>query len=114
MPTPRVDFDWTNKVGFAFGVSSTADDGSAIDYSAATQIVCEIKENGCRRLYASLADGSITVANPEVFEVSFTRDQMKTLCPGSYDIGAVFETADGDGQAFRGTLTITDGIADLS
>ena len=75
------------------------DDGTPFDL---TGILIELEvcdQNGCRRLYGSTSDGTLSLI-ADGFDFTFTAAQMRNLCAGSYGVfvrmtdssdGAVYE-----------------------
>lgn len=87
-----------------------ADTGDAIDLSEA-DIVVEVADDCGRILLSATTDnGKVTVLTAGSAEFVFTRDEMATLCPGTYRVGGTV-TIDGDTeQVFFGTVPVMDGV----
>lgn len=89
------------------------DTGNDIVFTGA-EIAFKLKDGGgCDRLEASTSDATITIVDPTVVEISFTDEQMKTLCVGTYPIGCVYALNGTTAQLFSGTASIYDGIASI-
>jgi hypothetical protein len=67
---------------------------------------------GAVSLFASTDNGKITFIAPGTFRWFFTLDEMRGLCPGTYDTGLTLTSVDGTQtvQFFIGPLPIIDGI----
>lgn len=65
---------------------------------------------GC--LAASTDIGNLTITGLGMFQWFFTRDQMRSLCPGTYDTGLTLTSSDGTEtvQLAIGPLAIVDGV----
>lgn len=76
-----------------------------------TQIVFEIREQGCHRprLTATTENGKILFADAFTYQVTFSRDEMKTLCAETYDVGLTATRGDFTSQIIIGTLPVLDG-----
>lgn len=61
-------------------------------------------------LTAAIGDG-IEIIDTGVLQVNFTRDDMRTLCPGTYIVGCTLESSDGLDvrQLFVGRLPVLSG-----
>jgi hypothetical protein len=65
---------------------------------------------GC--LAASTDIGNLTIIGLGMFQWFFTSDQMRSLCPGTYDTGLTLTSSDGTEtvQLAIGPLAIVDGV----
>jgi hypothetical protein len=77
--------------------------GDQIDLSDAV-IVFDLRASGCA------INAAITLVDTGKFTASFTRDQLKQLCAGTYEIGCTLSRADTITQEFIGTLPVLDGV----
>jgi hypothetical protein len=102
----------TNRESFIYLGEIIDLDDNPVDLTGCS-IVFQISDKfGCQYLRASTDDGNITIIGVGTFRVAFTRDQMKTLCPGTYITGLALTNAD-DTQTVQlavGPLPIIDGI----
>lgn len=97
--------DW--KTQFEFTDSDT---GDVIDFTGAT-IEVEVKDqNRCKKIEARTDNGKITI-NSDGFLVLVPAEEMKCLCPGSYNLGGVYSLNGETISLFTGTLSIIDGVA---
>ncbi len=88
-----------------------ADSGVPVDFTGAT-IEIEVKDaNGCRKLEGSVADGRVTLPDTGVIEWLFPAASMEGLCPGSYNMGAVYQLNGATVSLFTGQLVVIDGVA---
>jgi hypothetical protein len=67
---------------------------------------------GCPVLMASSANGKIAIIGLGLFQWSFTLQEMKSLCPGTYQTGLTISNDDGTQteQFFVGPLAIIPGV----
>ena len=77
--------------------------GDLLDLTDAT-ITFEIRD-GCWRLAAT-----VVVITTGTFSASFTKDQFRNLCAGTYDAGCMVTINDTTTQEFIGTLPVLDGV----
>ena len=108
-----INFDQSNKADWNFDINATdADTGLAIDFTGAVVALTVKDENDCQKLTASIGSG-ITQPVATTLEVLFTDEQMKTLDPGSYKVGAVYQLNGETNQLFYGTVSVYDGVAQI-
>jgi hypothetical protein len=108
-----INFYQSNKADFAFDLTATdVDTGLAIDFTGAAVTLTVKDENDCQRLTATIGSG-ITQPTSLVLEVLFSASQMEALCPGSYNVGAVYSLNGEINQLFQGTLSVYDGVAQI-
>ena len=85
-----------------------------IDLSGALDIIVTIASDRCRdRLQGSMLNGEVTMAADfKSVTVSFTRTQMQTLSPRTYEFGArlIFDYDITEIQAGLGFLPIVEGL----
>lgn len=99
--------DW--KTQFEF---TDAESGDVIDFTGAT-IEIEVKDSArCKVIEATTGNGKITL-NPAGFELLIPATEMRSLCPGSYQIGGVYSLNGETTSLFTGTLAVLDGVARL-
>lgn len=81
-----------------------------IDLTGAT-IVFEIRrKDGCGPLLlATTENGKILFADSYTYQVTFSRDEMKTLCAETYDVGLTATRGDFTSQIIVGSLPVLDG-----
>lgn len=107
------NFDQSNRADWIIDISATdADTGDAIDFTGASVQFAVYDENKCQKLVASIGSG-ITQPSTTVLEVAFTESQMNTLCPGSYNIGCVYQINGVTTQLLTGTVSVYEGWANL-
>lgn len=84
--------------------------GEAIDLTGAV-IVFEITRQGeCSPvLSATTANGKITFPDDYTYEIDFTVDEMRGLCPQTYNVGLTFERDDETTEILIGTLPVLSG-----
>lgn len=102
----------TNNADWSMGIQVTdANTDAPVDFTGAV-IEIEVKDtNGCRRLEGSIADGRVTLPAVGTIEWLFPVDAMKGLCPGSYNMGGVYELNGATVSLFTGELIVIDGVA---
>lgn len=86
--------------------------GDLIDVASATETVIAVAPVGGRSpvLTALLSAGQIEQTETGIIECTFSADQMRGLCAGTYNIGGTL-TKDGETVQFMiGTLPVYDGI----
>lgn len=94
----------TNRESYSESFNAMDEDGSEIDLTDAT-VVCEMRETGCT------STTSLTVEiSDEVFTISLTDAQTRSLNVGEYEIGCTIEIDDFVTQFFIGTIQVLDGI----
>ena len=83
-----------------------------IDLSDATEITIEVRDRDTRRslFSATLSGGTIEHIETGVFQWAFTLDQMRTLCPKTYDVGLTILKDGIATQILIGSLPVYDGI----
>ena len=113
-----INFDQSNKADFTFDITATDGDetsptfGQPIDFTGASVTLTVKDENHWTRLTATIGSG-ITQPVGTTLEVLLTANQMETLCPGSYKIGAVYSLNGSINQLFSGTISVYDGVAQI-
>ena len=100
---------WVKQIEF---IDSTTSE--PFDLSSALDIIVTIASDRCRdRLQGSLVGGEVVLADDNLScTVSFTRSQMQSLSPRTYDIGGrvIFEYDVNEQQAALGHLPIVEGL----
>lgn len=113
-----VNFDQSNKADLHFFITATDGDpdssgfGTAINFTGALVTYTVTDENDFQRLTASIGSG-ITQPVTTTLEVLFSDELMKALCPGAYKHGAVCQLNGETFQLFAGTISVTDGVAQI-
>lgn len=103
-------FEASNSADWTIEISATdAETGDDIDFTGAS-VSLAIRDENSQRLVATVGNG-ISLIEPTVLTVSFSKEQLATLCPGSYRIGAVYEVSGETAQLFVGTFSVYDGVA---
>lgn len=98
--------DWNRQIHVAYKNSD-----APVDFTGAV-IEIEVKDaNGCRKLEGSVADGRVTLPDAGVIEWLFPASVMEDLCPGSYNMGAVYQLNGATVSLFTGQLVVIDGVA---
>lgn len=113
----NTNFDQSNKADWIIQISATDATpgdtlGDDIDFTGATVMFVVKDENNCQKLSASIGSG-ITQPTGLVLQVQFTPSQMEALCPGSYNVGCVYNLNGETNQLLVGTVSIYDGVAQL-
>lgn len=106
------NFEASNKADWAFKLEATDEDGDVI-FTDAEVAIAVVDGSGCLKLEATTANGKITLLSDTQIQVRFTSDDMKKLCPASYNIGGIYKIAGETQQMFIGTVNVYDGIACL-
>ena len=97
--------DWSDTIEL-----TDADTGDAIDLSSASIVVEVADDYGRIVLSATTDNGKVTVLSAGNAQFSFTRDEMATLCPGTYRVGGTVTIDDETEQVFFGTVPVIDGV----
>lgn len=97
--------DWSDVIEL-----SDADTGDAIDLSTADIVVEVVDDCGRRVLSATTDNGKVTVTAPGSAQFTFTRDEMTSLCPGTYRVGGTVSIGGETEQVFFGTVPVVDGV----
>ena len=101
----------SNRADWTLQISATdADTGEAIDFTGATISVAVRDEGGCWRLTATTDNGKVTLPSAGVVQIAFTDDDMRTLCPATYLMGAVYTIGGETNQLFTGSFNVYDGV----
>jgi hypothetical protein len=91
-----------------------SDTSEKLNLSAAQDIIVTIASDRCRDgLQGSLVGGEVVMADDFLScTVSFTKTQMQTLSPRTYDLGAriIFEYDIDEVQAALGFLPVVEGV----
>lgn len=91
-----------------------AETGDPIDEAilSAASIVFEIADPVSKAILLSATsdNGLVTIPTDGVMLVTFTRAQMTTLCPGTYNVGITITDDDETEQILAGTIPIYDGV----
>ncbi len=66
-------------------------------------------QNGCRKLLASTDNGKFTIIGTGLFRWEFSKEEMRTLCAGTYETGMTMANEDQTVQLSVGPLPIVDG-----
>lgn len=108
------NFDQSNKADWVISISATdLDTGDAIDFTGA-DVAFQVNDDvGSQRLLATTGNGKVTLPDVNTLLISFTDDDMKALCAGSYLCGAVYSLNGETSQLLVGTVSIYDGVASL-
>lgn len=81
---------------------------------AAAKITLEVRRpgRGSPEIRATTENGRIVVTDQDdgSFELTFTPDQMRSLCPMTYEVGITIEQNGETIQYLIGTLPVLDGI----
>lgn len=89
-----------------------ADDGDLIDLSAVDEITLHVRDpqTQAKVLSGTLTGGEVIIVDTGVFQWSFTADQVRGLCPKTYEVGCIIEQDGQSVQLLIGTLAVLDGI----
>jgi hypothetical protein len=106
------DIDASNRADFIILISATdADTGADIDFSVASDITIEVNDlDGCQKMFASLANGKVTLPSSTILQCKFSRSEMVNLCPASYMIGGTYTSSGETDQLFTGSINVYDGV----
>ena len=102
----------TNRADWRFWLKNTdPTNGSLVDIPV-DQITLQVRrQDGCGPvLSAAPGDGKITSPQPGVLEVRFPASEMKSLCPDTYEVGAIISDGTDTAQLVLGTVPVTDGV----
>jgi len=98
--------DWN--VTFIF---EDADTSTPIDFTGA-YVKVSIKDYDNRHcLDATTDNGMIVVSGPGTLGLSVPAAQIKSLCPGTYAIGGLYQLNGATVSLFTGELSVIDGVA---
>lgn len=117
----------SNRASWTFIGVITDLDGNPIDLSACSMVFSIRGKRGASDWYggysgfdnygdpnleASTDNGALTIIGLGTFQWVFTLDQMRSLCPGTYNTGLTLTNNDGTEtvQLFVGPLAIIDGV----
>lgn len=81
-----------------------------IDLSAASIVIEVMDDCGRTVLSATTDNGKVVVVDIGRAQFSFAREEMATLCLGTYRVGATVTTGDETNQIFFGTMPVIDGV----
>ena len=65
---------------------------------------------GAQMITATLSGGKITIVQPGVFQVAFTRSEMNTLPGGDYNVGVTIVKDDITTEIIIGILPVREGV----
>lgn len=91
------------------GQIKDASTGELLDLSDLSFVFSVEDQNNCSKLVASTANGKFTILSLGIFRWEFTRDEMRSLCPGTYDTGLTMSNDTQTTQLSVGSLPIVDG-----
>lgn len=102
----------SNKAGWNFVREVVdADTDEDIDLSTCSIVFEVCDDSGQAVLSATTSNGKVTLLVTGVFQVSFTRDEMTRLGPGTYDVGCTVAQSGNEPQQFIiGTLPVLNGV----
>ena len=103
----------SNRESWTFvGIITDLDDNPIDISSCSMEFAIREKNHRGPRLQASTDNGKLTVVNMGTFQWFFTRDEMGSLCPETYETGFTLTNDDGTQtvQLSVGPLPIIDGI----
>lgn len=86
----------------------TGDPVSLTDCTISFQVYDPLNES--TRLTATLDNGKVTLLDDAVFEIAFTRDDMRSLEPRTHTVGCTITKGDDVMQIILGDLPVLDGI----
>jgi hypothetical protein len=102
----------SNRASFVFTGLVTDQDDNPIDLTTFS-LVFEISDrDGCPRLEANTDNGKLTIIGLGMIRVFFTRDEMRSLCTGTYQTGLTVTNDDGTqtAQLSVGPMPVIDGV----
>ncbi len=104
----------SNKEDWIIQFSAKTDDTDEDIVWTGADINFKMKDDsGATLAEASTADGTITIVDPLVVEITIAESSMNNICAGQYPIGCVYELNSIKAQAFVGTASIYEGVASL-
>jgi hypothetical protein len=100
----------SNRATWIFtGQISDANTNEPLDLTGLS-FVFEVREpGGCQKLLATTDNGKFAVIDTGIFRWEFSKEEMRSLCAGSYDTGMTMANADQTTQLSVGPLPIIDG-----
>lgn len=99
----------SNKETWSQTIEVVDENGAAVTITAATIVVAvRAKNSESPSLTASVGSG-ITISTPQ-FTFTFTATQMRSLDPGTYDVGCTITISSVVTQLIVGTVDVRDGI----
>jgi hypothetical protein len=87
-------------------------DDNPVDLAGCSMVLAVSDHCGVQRLVASTDNGKLTIVDLGTFQWSFTRDEMRGMCLGTYNTGLTL-TNDDDTDTVQltiGPLPIIDGV----
>lgn len=102
----------SNRADWRFWLKNTdPTDGSLIDIPVNIVTLQVRRSDRCGPvLSAAPGDGKITAPTAGVLEVRFSASEMRSLCPDTYEVGAIIGDGTDTTQLILGTVPIVDGI----
>jgi hypothetical protein len=111
----NTDFETSDKADFIVQISATdISTGEDINWTGA-EVAIAISETvgSCRSRYNATIGSGIVLVSALVLELTFTDDQMKTLCPGTYLIDGIFRVSGRTSELIIGTVGVHHTAATL-
>lgn len=91
------------------GQITDASNGDLLDLSDLSFVFAIEDARDCQKLIASTDNGKFTIVSLGIFRWEFSKSEMQTLCPGTYDTGLSMSNDDQTIQISVGPLPIVDG-----
>lgn len=92
--------DWIETAVF-----DDVDTGELLDLTDSVIVITLNDMDGCHRL-----TGASQIITTGTVQFTFTRDQMVTLCPGAYSVGATIERGGETSQVVIATVPVMNGL----
>jgi hypothetical protein len=102
----------SNRASWIESVELTDEEtGEPIDLTGC-DIEVAVRPQGTTRpcLQASTGDDTVAIVDTGVFQFTFTPDQMRSQCVGTYDVGATISRDGETAQIVIGSVSILDGV----
>jgi hypothetical protein len=100
----------SNREDFEILYEALDDDTNEAINLASAAIDFEIRDQGCRRIVASIENGKITLVEPSVFRTFIGKEEIKCLCAGTYEVGVTIENAGITRSLIVGSISVVDGV----
>lgn len=103
----------SNRATFILEVEiSDEETGDPIDLTGCT-IEVQVRyqaQNGSTVLSGDTEGGEVTILDTGVFQIEFSATQMASICPDTYDVGAIISRDGETAQILIGTIPVLEGV----
>lgn len=100
----------SNRASWTFTGQISDLDDNLLDLSALSLRFEVRDQDGCLKLDASTDNGKLTIVSLGIWQWTFTKDEMGTLCPGTYQTGMTLASDTQTVQLSVGPLPIVEGV----